>query len=220
MLNAEVTEADKLAGFTGVCPSLAHTQELAVGLHKREISTGQDRLCLGQGITLTCACTLADIVILEQPVAILMITFNEADGCQSLLHFGVPLLGFLHQVDLGLSLGTFLLSDRLGILDALLRRVPGELLVIALRILLFELSLLHLLLQVSNQAVHHGDDAVALFALLGVGTESLWGRRLSSLIVHAHLNEGSWHKRWVVELVQSVLGHTDDLQGCTVVGHQ
>merc|ERR1719265_110706 len=140
--------------------SLAHAQELAVGLHQREVGARQDCLRLGQGIDLTSAGVLADIVILEEPVAVLVETFNVIDSRQSLLHLGLPLLGLLHDVHLSLSLGAVLLGDGLGIRNTLLCCIPGELLVVTLCILLVELCLLHLLLQVSNKAVHHGNDTV------------------------------------------------------------
>ena len=65
----------------------------------------------------------------------------------------------------------------LEILSALVGRVFHHVLIIGLGVLLFNLSFGHLLVQILDQGIHPGDDAIALFGLLGVGVKALrwWG---------------------------------------------
>merc|ERR1719446_117103 len=119
----------------------------------------------------------------------------------------------------------------------------------SLGVLLGELGLSHLLVQVLDQEVDHGDDAVALLALLLELLGCLWGRAGVGLGEHGHSGacDATWSFGWcqgaasseggavligelalgrgfvelgVVELVKPVLGELQELLGGGVAGHE
>merc|ERR1719163_281946 len=115
---------------------------------------------------------------------------------------------------LGGCLLALLGGDGLGVSGTLGGGISHHLLVLLLCELLLGLSLGHLGVEVLDAAVDHGNDTSALLGLLG---ECLWGLRWRrgcvETLVHAHLHE---HGRLlvqlgVVELVEAVLGHGEDL---------
>ncbi len=79
----------------------------------------------------------------------------------------------LLQTTLESSKGTFLVSEGLGILGTLVCGVRHEYFVILLGILLSDLSFSHLIAQVLDEEVDHGNDAIALLGLLGESLKAL-----------------------------------------------
>merc|ERR1719201_3363246 len=157
----------------------------------REVGTREDSLRLLEGVDLTAASFLADVKIFKQPIAIGMEALDDIDGGHGFLHLGGALLS--HALDGGLvvGLGALVVGDGLGILCALFSGVFHHLLILSLGILLLEISLLHLLFEVSDHGIHHRKHAIALFALLGVCSECLRRRRGSTVAVR--LNEADRH---------------------------
>merc|ERR1719152_109069 len=170
------------------------TPQIALGLHKREICARQHSLGLLQRIHLTCSGLLADIEVLQKPITVCMQALQEFHGGHHLLHVVSLLLSLLLDQSLSVSLCRLLISDRLGISHTLLRRFPGELLILSLGILLLKFHFLHLFIQISNQHVHHGNHTIAFLALLRVRVPSLWRWRRSTvgeLLVSRHLHEAN-----------------------------
>merc|ERR1719329_124860 len=159
------------------------TRQESFGLNQREICTRQNCLGLLERVNLTCAGFFAHIKILEQPIAVLVQITNEIHGGQRLFHLVSAFSSFFLQQSLCIGLGTLLFSGALGIHDTLLSRIFGELFVLLLCILLFDIHLLHFLVQVCNEHVHHCHDTTALPTLLGVCIPSGWGWRRSILVL-------------------------------------
>merc|ERR1719198_2473339 len=173
---------------TSCCTSCSSQETLA--LEEREICTRQHSLGLLESIDLTSTGLLADIEILQQPIAVGMQTLQELHGCHHLLHAVSLLLGFLLHQTLRISLGCFLISDGFGVSDPLLCGLACKLFVLSLSILLFKFHLLHLLVQISHEHVHHGNHSVALLALLRIRIPSLRRRcAIGHLLVRRDLHE-------------------------------
>merc|ERR1719163_2000842 len=81
----------------------------------------------------------------------------------------VPLF-HLQGVCLQVCLVPFLVCDGLAVSSPLVRRVLDKTLVLFLRLLLFDFHCLHLLVNIRNQQIQHGQNAIAFFASLLVGT--------------------------------------------------
>merc|ERR550532_3432197 len=143
---------------------------------EREVCTVQNRLGLADCLDLAGAGFLADIVILQQPIALPMKRPNVfTNACQLLggLRFRI---GVRLQSLLRISLRTLFITDRLLVVGTLVSGIRHHLLVLLLRILLVHLCDLHLLVQVLHQHVHHSDDTRAPFRLLGISTWAGWRR--------------------------------------------
>mmetsp|Transcript_113673 Transcript_113673/g.260924 ORF Transcript_113673/g.260924 Transcript_113673/m.260924 type:complete len:366 (+) Transcript_113673:310-1407(+) len=96
----------------------------------------------------------------------------------------------LRQIALGLGQGRLILRHRLGIGRALLGAILHQLLIILLRVLLFQLVLIHLCLQIIHQAVDHAQHTTTLLLLVSA---NLRGRRRSVNSVLLDLHESSGH---------------------------
>ena len=110
----------------------------------------------------------AGIVVLLPPVTVLVQAADPIDGGKSLLHLGRSFLHHLLHLDFRLSLGCILVGNGFGISNALLGRILEDFFIVTLRILLPKLCLLHLLVQICCQGIHHLQNTIALFALLGI----------------------------------------------------
>mmetsp|Transcript_108284 Transcript_108284/g.336566 ORF Transcript_108284/g.336566 Transcript_108284/m.336566 type:complete len:279 (-) Transcript_108284:141-977(-) len=160
--------------------------------------------------------------------------------CHSFLELRLVLQLHLLQLRLQVGLGRLLLLDRLQVGGSLCRRVRHQLLVVRLRVLFVDLHLRHLLLEVLLQEVHHRHDARRLLALLHVRPEGFRRRRRRLLRpAGGHLHQGGpahvpgdalplrdllLRRRLVelrvVELVQAVRRHLQDLHRCRVSRHR
>mmetsp|Transcript_21364 Transcript_21364/g.31594 ORF Transcript_21364/g.31594 Transcript_21364/m.31594 type:complete len:521 (-) Transcript_21364:66-1628(-) len=180
--------------------SLRMTSQESLGAQLEEgvVSTAENSLCTSQSLDLLAAGGLADIEELEEPVTLGM------KGGDVLLQghhfFHCHLVGRLvvHQIGLQIGLGTCLLGEGGRVRRPLLCRIGHQSLVVGLGLLLLGLSLGHLLRQVLDEQIDHGDNTIALFTLLGVGTPSgrrwggclLGGRRCCHVVMGRDLHKG------------------------------
>mmetsp|Transcript_99548 Transcript_99548/g.319499 ORF Transcript_99548/g.319499 Transcript_99548/m.319499 type:complete len:403 (-) Transcript_99548:1079-2287(-) len=172
---------------------LAPQEATGASLQQGVVSTAEHSLGAAQRVDLVCASGLAGLEILQQPVAL------GVQGCNVLLRrhqlvdrsLVVATVGL--QVGLQIGFGTGLLRQRLRVGGALRRGFAHHGLVVGLRLVLAGLRLGHLLLQVLDQQVDHGDDAVAVLILLLVCAPCVRRRGRGGggvqLVVHADLRE-------------------------------
>merc|ERR550532_1219154 len=142
---------------------------------EREVCTVQDRLGLANCLDLAGAGFLADIVILQKPIALPMKRSNIfTNACQLLS---------------GLSFRILFIADRLLIVGTLVSGIGHHLLVFLLCVLFVHLCHLHLFVQILHQHVQHSDDTRALFRLLGISAWAGWRRWRGTLCVRRNFDE-------------------------------
>mmetsp|Transcript_81926 Transcript_81926/g.219163 ORF Transcript_81926/g.219163 Transcript_81926/m.219163 type:complete len:647 (-) Transcript_81926:216-2156(-) len=202
-------------------PGLVQQGGAGAGLQQAEISPVDDVLGLLQALQLLRPGGLARVVVLHVPVAV-AVELRQVLGVALGGGHGIPLLALeVQELGLGLGEGALLLAAGGGVGGALGLAVRDEGLVVLLCVLLHELILLHLLLQVLNQHVHQPQDTSSV--RLGVALHLRGGLR--RVAVRANLHEGFLLLLLlrllvvlgVVELVQAVLRHAQQLQGRVVV---
>merc|ERR550532_747653 len=88
-----------------------------------------------------------------------------------------------------------LVCDRLRVSHALVSSISHELFIFFLSLLLQGFHLRHLIGQVLDEQIHHGNDATRLLRFLGVGSKGLWWRRRCSASLH-QTNAGSCNSSW------------------------
>mmetsp|Transcript_30687 Transcript_30687/g.82162 ORF Transcript_30687/g.82162 Transcript_30687/m.82162 type:complete len:375 (+) Transcript_30687:3-1127(+) len=221
----------------GGCSLGALEEAAGARLQQRVVRPAQDRLCLSKSVNFARTHLLAHIVVLEQPIALHVQVMDVLQRARQVsLAFLQRVLQLL-QVALKARLGRLLVREALGVRSPLVGGVLHQLLVVGLRVLLGRLRLGHLLVQVSDEQENHLDHPAVLPRLLGVDAEGLRRRRGGGLLVvlrdlherHVlgdRIHRGALHLRWgnihlgVVELVQAVEGHLQQLLGGGVVGHQ
>merc|ERR1740117_755353 len=160
-------------------PSHSVTEAAAAGLQKRIVCATQDSLRLLDRIDLAVPGFLAHVVILHQEI-----TFGV--GCRDDIDSGHVLLGRLCVVlrvalegGLSIGLGGTLVAERLHVLGPFVGGIGKHLFIIGLCILFLLGGHRHLLVHVSNQKIHHGNNTVAfrtLRATLACGRWRRWGR--------------------------------------------
>mmetsp|Transcript_59362 Transcript_59362/g.127930 ORF Transcript_59362/g.127930 Transcript_59362/m.127930 type:complete len:476 (-) Transcript_59362:833-2260(-) len=173
-------------------PALSHKlcAGLFASLHQGEVSSRQDGLCLVQRLQLICAGLLTRIEVVHQEVARLVQILVVRMGLSAVFCIGFAIIMVLRQIALGLGQGRLILRHRLGIGRALLGAILHQLLIILLRVLLFQLVLIHLRLQIIDHAVNHAHDTTPLLLLVSA---NLRGRRRSVNSVLLDLHESYGH---------------------------
>mmetsp|Transcript_6639 Transcript_6639/g.19009 ORF Transcript_6639/g.19009 Transcript_6639/m.19009 type:complete len:234 (-) Transcript_6639:12-713(-) len=172
---------------------LAPQEATGAGLQQGVVSTAEHSLGTAQRVDLVRASSFAGLEILQQPVALGMQGRDVLLGRHQLADSGLVRVTVSLQIGLQIGRGTDLFRQRLRVSRALRRGVGHHGLVVGLRLVLAGLRLGHLLLQVLDQQVDHGDDAVAGLVLRLVRAPS--GRRRGrggvgvQLVVHADLRE-------------------------------
>merc|ERR1719240_974342 len=140
--------------------------------------------------------------------------------CQSLLCRGFLSL-LVTEGRLQVRKSTLLVCQGLGVFSAFGRRVLHKGLVVTLSIFFSDLSLCHLLVQVLGERVHHRNDAIALFGLLGVSLNRL--RRRGRCITA--MDTDAYQCRWlvqlgIVEFVQAILCESNQFLCGSIGRHQ
>merc|ERR1719313_3145854 len=154
-----------------ICSSSTLQEMLALGLDEGIVCAAQYGLCLSKRVDLTGAGFLAHIEILEEPVALVV---DVLDCCCQFLSSGGFGVCVLLKLSLHVCQGTLLILEALGVLGPLLCRVLHHLLVVTLSVLLFCLCDGHLLVEVLDQEIDHGNHSIGLLTLLLEGTRGLW----------------------------------------------
>mmetsp|Transcript_80513 Transcript_80513/g.209660 ORF Transcript_80513/g.209660 Transcript_80513/m.209660 type:complete len:417 (+) Transcript_80513:86-1336(+) len=152
-------------------------------LEEGEVGTREHSLGPVQRLNLVGPSFHPHVKVGQEPVALLVQAHDDLHVALKLLGVGLVVGLVLQQRLLGSRLGGLLGGQRLGVCLPLVRGIRHEMLVVALGILLAGLHLGHLLGEVLDEQVDHGDDAAAL---LGLGRILLLGLPL-------HLHEGGAH---------------------------
>merc|ERR1740117_392264 len=146
----------------------------ALGLHEGEVCSAEDGLGLAESINLAGARLLADVKVLQQPIAVVVEGLDVLECGTQFLCGGGMVLCVLLEGGLHVSQSTLLVGKALRVAGAFVLRVSHHLLIVALSIFLLSLGNGHLFVKVLYQQVNHRDDTIALFSLLLVGTGGLW----------------------------------------------
>merc|ERR1719336_1668829 len=157
-------------------------KSLRLCLNKGEISSTQHCFRPLQGLDLTSTSLLANIEILQEPVALGMQRRDVCHGRHQFLAF----CGLVRLVRLQLSLcicfTRALLCQSIGVQCSLRSRVFHQLLVVRLCVLLLCGCFGHLFFQVLAQQIEHCNHACVLLGLGGVRTPCRSWRWSSSLV--------------------------------------
>merc|ERR550525_2297995 len=161
-----------------IYPSKSMAPEEAMRLRRlqqRIVCTTEHSLSPVQRVDFSRPSLLSGIKVLQEPIAL---TVKRRDVLCSEHHFLRAIRSSLLvrlQRRLHVCLRGTLICQGLGIGCALRGRILHHLLVISLRVRLLGLRLGQLLLKIFDQEIDHGNDAIVLLGLRGVGSECFWG---------------------------------------------
>merc|ERR1719201_2396581 len=154
-----------------------------------EVRSRENALGVLQSLNLVHTRLLADLVVLDEEVAVgVELVERGLDVGELGLLERLLLLGGL-ELHVQLRLGGLLGRDAANLLLAVLLGLAHEALVVLLGGLLLVLGLGDVGLELLGEHLHEPDDAVALAVLLLVRAPRLRRRRRGGVILHAHLGE-------------------------------
>merc|ERR1719375_852050 len=147
-----------------------------LGLDKREVCTTEHSLGLTESVNLSCACLLAHIEVLDEPIALCVQLADVLLSGHELLDCGLVLVLELYESILCVCLERLLVGERLGVCCPLLGRISHQLFILFLSKFLLCLGLSQFLVQIRNEGINHGNHTATVLRLLLVCTEGLWWR--------------------------------------------